>query len=412
MFVPRRIATKLLRLVRTFPAVAVTGARQTGKTTLLLRLFGDRAEHIVFDPIVDVGRAREDPELFLANHNPPLILDEIQYAPQLASSLKRKVDRESRKGRYLITGSQQWNVMKLLAESLAGRVGFVDLDAFSLQEVHRGNEKTSWLELWLKNPQRWVRERKRLHRHRVKLYQHIWKGSLPEAHLAQLKSIPDFWKAYERTYIERDVRQMAEISNLALFTRFFRLVAALTAQEINYSELGREIGVTPQTSQRWLSILQSSFQWYAVPAYSRNSIKKVSERPKGHFGDTGLVCHALAISTPGALESHPAWGAIFESAVYGELRKLSGAMDTPPHVYHWRAHSGAEIDFVLERDGMLYPIEAKGKQSITRHDVKGLKAFREAFPREQIAPGLIIAPVEEIAQITENDYVVPWDLVG
>lgn len=410
MYISRAVTPRLLRLNRAFPVVAVTGARQVGKSTLLLKTFGRRAEQIVFDPLVDVGRAREEPELFLETHEPPLILDEIQYVPELVPSLKRRVDRDRRKGRYFVTGSQQWNVMKALAESLSGRVGFVDLEGLSLSEIDPTKTEASWLERWLQDPGSLIRQRKTLRRRRVKLYPHIWKGWLPEAHLASPGVIPDFWKAYERTYIERDVRQMADISNLALFVRFFRLTAALTAQEINHSELGREIGVTPQTAQRWLTILSSTFQWFELPAYSRNSIKKISGRPKGHFADTGMVCHALAISSPVALESHPTWGGIFETAVFGEIRKLCGVMKAPPHLYHWRAHSGAEVDLVLERDGTLYPIEVKGKRTITKRDTLGIGSFREAFPRERISKGLILAPVDEISQISESDYVVPWDL--
>ncbi|MFH1262682.1 MAG: ATP-binding protein [Pseudomonadota bacterium] len=412
MYIPRTIAARLVRLSRSFPVVAVTGARQVGKSTLLAKTFGDRAEQVVFDPLIDVGRAREDPELFLESHGTPLILDEIQYIPQLVAALKRRVDRKGRRGQYFLTGSQQWNVMKALAESLAGRVGFIDLEGFSLGEIGSAGVGTSWLDRWLSNPERFLRRRKEFRRHGVKLYAQLWKGWLPEAHLSSVGSVPDFWKGYERTYIERDVRQMADISNLGLFLRFVRLVAALTAQEINYSELGREIGVTPQTAQRWLAILTATFQWFELPAYSRNSIKRVSGTPKGHFADTGLVCHALAISSPLALESHPAWGSVFESAVFGEVRKLCGVMRTPPHLYHWRSHGGAEVDLVLERDGTLYPIEVKGKRNLTKRDARGIQSFREAFPGARIAKGLIVAPVEEIEQISERDYAIPWDLRG
>lgn len=242
------------------------------------------------------------------------------------------------------------------------------------------------------------------------LYQQLWQGFLPEANFIPEDLIPDYQSSYQRTYIERDIRLLAEVSDLHLFSRFVQLCAALTAQEINYSELGRDIGVTPQTAKRWLATLQQTFEWFEVPAYSNNPVKKVSSKPKGYFADTGQVCFSQLISSPQAIASHPLQGALFETAVVCELRKQLLSMSTPAKMYHWRAYSGAECDLILERDGKFFPIEIKLNSRPKRSDARGIESFREHHPDLNIQPGLIIAPAETRYAVSEKNYVVPWDL--
>jgi predicted AAA+ superfamily ATPase len=409
-----RMAMERLRtLFRSFPVVAVTGARQVGKSTLLQQTFGDRGwPSFVFDPVLDVANARKDPDLFLDNHPPPLILDEIQFAPELASALKRRIDRRRTPGQYLLSGSQQWSVMKSLAESLAGRVAFLDLHGFSLAELSRKPPAHVWLEQWLAEPQGFpARKSVRLDLPRP-LFEQLWRGFLPEAQFLDLQVIPDFHLAYQRTYLERDVRLLADITNWDQFGRFLRLAAALTAQEVNQSQLGREIGLTPQTVRRWLDLLKATFQWFEVPAYSGNAIKRVSQKPKGYLGDSGFGCFAQAISSPSALSGHPLLGALFETAVVAEIRKMCTLLSPPPLLYHWRSHGGAEVDLLLERDGRLFPIEIKATSRPSRSDTRGITAFRETYPRLRISKGLVIAPTEAVLAVSENDYAMPWDLAG
>ena len=198
---------------------------------------------------------------------------------------------------------------------------------------------------------------------------------------------------------------------MQLFGRFLQLVSALTAQEINYSQLGRELGLTPQTAQRWLHILKATFQWFEIPAYSGNLIKRVSSKSKGYIADTGLACLTQAISTPKAIGGHPLWGALFETAVATELRKTTAFLSPTPVFYHWRAHSGAEVDMVLEYNGILHPIEIKAKTNPSRRDTTGISAFRKRYPEPNIAQGLVVAPCPNVIQLSENDYAVPWDLI-
>ncbi len=436
----RILADKLRQMLGRFAVVVVSGARQVGKSTLLQHELPDW-EAVVFDPAVDIGNARRDPDLFLDNHPAPLILDEIQYAPELVAAIKRRVDRcpapvravaetgsraggraAGRKGNdsdaqevgrkagmYVLTGSQQWSVLKSASESLAGRAVFLDLEEFCLAEIAEASVEEHWLKQYLDSPKEFVASsHKRLPTGRT-LYEQLWWGFLPEADSLERDWVAEFYRAYLRTYIERDVRLLTDVGDWQQFGRFVRLAAALTAQEINHSQLGRELGVTPQTARRWLATLRATFQWFEAPAYHGNIIKRISSKPKGYLADTGLACNLQTISTPQSLSGHPLVGAIFESAVVGEIRKLSGTLATPPNMYHWRSHSGAEVDLLLERDGMFYPIEIKLTSRPSRQDTRGIEAFRTAYPRLSVAPGLVITPVEHMEQLSDTEYSLPWD---
>ena len=405
----RTCANRLERMVEHFSAVVLSGARQVGKSTLLKHQFPDW-DTVVFDPVIDVGNARLDPELFLRNHPPPLILDEIQYCPELVPCLKRLLDQDKRPGLYILTGSQQWAVMKAISESLAGRAVFLDLEGFSLSEICEQTPSASWLERYLADPFAFLHgPNTRLPTGKT-LYEQVWHGWLPETDQLPEDLIETFFSAYMRTYIERDVRLLLQVDDWQQFGRFVQMVAALTAQEINFSQLGREIGVTPQTAKRWLAALKATFQWHEVAAYHGNSLKRISLKSKGYFADTGFACHLSRLSSPRALAGHPLFGALFETAVGAEIRKMMIPLAAKPQLYHWRAHSGAEVDIILERDGVLYPLEIKAKTRPSRKDTRGLSAFREHYPRQKIAPGLVVGPTEAVEQLTDNDYSTPWDL--
>jgi len=243
-------------------------------------------------------------------------------------------------------------------------------------------------------------------------FEQVWRGTLPDATRLPQETLPDFWGAYFRTYVERDVRLLTELSDWHTFGRFVRLAAALTAQELNASHLGRELGITPQTGRRWLELLSATFQWFEVPPYSGNASKRVSGKAKGYLADTGLACWAQAISTPAALGGHPLWGHLFETFVAAEIRKQMSLMSPAPRLHHWRSTGGAEVDLVLERDGRFFPIEIKSRTKVSRTDARGIKAFRESYPNLKVAPGLVIALCERMEKISEFDYALPWDLGG
>ena len=406
----RMVSEKLLGMVKYFPIVVVSGARQVGKSTLLKKLFPNW-EIVVFDPVMDISNARQDPELFLDNHPAPLILDEIQYAPELIPALKRRIDQNKEPGQYVLTGSQQWSVMKSISESLAGRAVFQDVEGFSLAEENEEMLSGLWLERYLNSPDEFVESSHSRMNVSHTLYEFLWRGSLPECDFLPEEYIPDFLSAYIRTYIERDVRLMLDIADWQSFGRFIQLIAALTAQEVNYSHLGRDIGITPQTAKRWISVLKGTFQWFEIPAWNGNLIKKISLKPKGFIADTGLACHLTMISSPRAIGGHPMFGALFETAVFAEIRKQMNAMSQKAKIYHWRMHSGSEIDFILERDGILYPIEVKSKTSPTPKDAMAFKKFAQLFTQYKIAPGLVVAPAQKFERLNEFAHVLPWDVI-
>ena len=222
--------------------------------------------------------------------------------------------------------------------------------------------------------------------------------------------ISDFHASYQRAYIERNVRLMIDMDDLHQFGRFVRLAAALVAQEMNYSQLGREIGVTPQTAKRWLNALSQAFIWFEVPAYSNHVIKRISEKSKGYFFDTGQICFSQMISSYEGIASHPLGSAIFENAVVNELYQLTKRFNMPPQLYHWRLYSGAEVAIVIEFNGKFYPIDIKANSRPSAKDARGIHAFRENYPFLSIQKGLILAPTQERYAITPLDYVMPWDM--
>lgn len=419
----RLLAGKFKGLLRQFPVVVVCGARQVGKSTMLRHELPDW-EMVVFDPATDVGNARQDPDLFLDNHPPPLILDEIQYAPELIAALKRRVDAAvpltgdgvpgpgmgRQPGQYVLTGSQQWSVLKTASESLAGRAVFLDLQAFCLAEITAAVSEDHWLKRYLDAPEAFVANPGQRLPTTRSVNEQLWRGFLPEATALDLDWIPDFHRAYLRTYIERDARLLADVGDWQQFGRFAQLVAALTAQEINHAKLGRELGITAQTAQRWLATLRGTFQWFEIPAYHGNTIKRISSKHKGYLADTGLACNLQAISSPQTLSGHPLVGPLFETAVVAEINKLSESLFARPKLHHWRSHGGAEVDVLLERDGTFYPIEVKLGSHPSRQDARGIDAFRDTYSKLRIAPALVIAPTGQMAKLSEGVYALPWDL--
>lgn len=416
---PRNTVQQLQSLFAAFPVVVITGARQVGKTTLLQQVFPS-LDYVVFDASLDLEQARSEPELFLRNHPAPVILDEIQYVPELVASIKRVVDaQQARPGQFLLTGSQQWQVMSALAESLAGRVAFVELAGLSqceLAHIQPQAASSLWLTRWMNAQEAGAQQDFAIHarsaqRYAERLPEWLWRGFMPKAQTLDLALVPDFWQGYHRTYVERDARLAGEVGDWHDFGRFVRLMSALTAQEINHSQLGREIGINSKTAQRWLRMMQATFQWYELPPYFANRIKRVSKSPKGYLMDTGMACHHAAISSPQALLSHPLYGALFETAMVCELRKTLALIGGSANLYHWRASTGAEVDCVIERDGWLHPVEIKLTGQPSRKQTLGLQAFRKAHADQRIGHGLMLCATDQPRWISEDVLALPWNLL-
>lgn len=406
----RHLEDKITHFSKQFPVVVLNGARQTGKSTLLDHLYGQTMKRIVFDPVIDIENARADPELFLQLNPPPVILDEIQYAPELLPVIKRRVDeRRDKNGQYFLTGSQQFSVMKSISESLAGRAVLLNLWPLSLIEITEQLDQPSSLIDLINNQPLPKQIRSRINpSHLPSLF---IRGGYPATLNMDEESAMVWFDSYLKTYVERDIRTLGDIGDLQTFTRFIKLCAQLTAQEINYSHLGREIGVDPKTAKTWLAMLMSSYQWVEIPAYSGNTIKRISEKPKGYFSDVGFAAYLSSITSSEALRSHPLFGHLFETYVVTEIIKRLQTLPTMPALYHWRSHGGAEVDLVIEKDNYYWLIEIKLTARPMLRDTRGFSAFRETYPKHQIAGQIIISGGETTFQLDKNTMVIPITLL-
>lgn len=410
----RLVEEKLKAYVDAFACTLVTGARQVGKSTLIEHMIGKKFRTFVFDAVQDLYGARTDPDLFLRNNPPPLVLDEIQYAPEIVPALKRYIDRHRQPGMYVITGSQQWHVMRNLSESLTGRVAMLELPAFCAQEAAEQVDRTCWLNQWMESVQAGIEAATAALRDRRSsgdsATQRIWRGGFPEVQTLKRDVVAGWMQGYVSTYLQRDVRALVEVRDETQFAAFLALCAALTAQECNYEQLGRDIGLSAPAAKRWVGILRGTYQWIELPALTANPIKRLSTRPKGYLADTGLASYLMRLSSPEAVQGHPAFGALFETLVVTECYKQIQQQSLVPVLHHYRQHSGAEIDLVIEKDGRFFPVEVKASSSVGPMDARSIRIFRERLG-ERVQPGLIVYGGHEVLQVTDDCVAVPFDLL-
>lgn len=404
----REMEPLIQEVFKHFPAIVLQGARQVGKTTLMGMCF-PQAKSFTFDSSIDLGGARQDPDLFLQNHPDPLFLDEVQYAPEVLSALKREIDRDRRPGRYLLSGSHNLSLLKQVSESLAGRVAVLELRSMSCREIWGRTAEPSFMAHWLAH--------RTLPVHHVDpppetLARRVWRGGFPGLLELPDAMVPVWWDSYLSTYLERDVRLVSNVHSLPLYRRFLRLMAAMTAQELNANELGRELEIDRKTALAWKAVLEATWQWFEVSAWSRNAIKRVAGKPKGYLSDSGMACHLLQIPSAEAVVDHPAWGALFETFAAQEVAKVCQKFPTRPAYWHFRSSGGAEVDLVVEHQGWLHPIEFKAKSNPTGRDARGILAFVEHFPKERIAPGLVVCAVQEPRKLSEHAWAIPWWWIG
>ena len=416
MYKLRHIEGKLRLMAQSFKVILVVGARQVGKSTLLKNAF-PHATHITFDPLEDVHHARKDPAFFFQKFPKPLILDEIQYAPELLSTLKRIVDEDQQPGQYFLTGSHNLNTIKAAAESMAGRVGIIDLDGMTTYEQTETfsfsaagqHQPPLWIEHYLKDSLLLTEQCTKTTEQPIE--QALWRGSLPATLAISSQLIPDYFSSYLQTYVHRDIRLLTNVKDLNAFRQFVGLISALTGQELNYRQLGREVDIDPKTARLWLTILQHGYQWWELLPYSRNTIKRVvSTKTKGYLKDTGLACHLMRIPTPADALNHPARGALFETLVINTIISMLNALSIYPGIYYWRTRNGAEVDLVLEYNNALYPIEIKMKGTLSSSDGSGLRAFRQTYEGSiPVKTGLIIYAGTRCEWYDRHTITLPWN---
>ena len=415
----RTIETSLNALINKCPVIMVTGPRQVGKTTLLNHLVAtskERINYISLDNLLLRSQAIEDPELFLRTYEPPIIIDEFQYAPELLSYIKIKVDKARQNemfgnGKdvgtlYYLTGSQVFQTMKNVSESLAGRVGILDLYGFSIRELENLEESVFIPDVnILKNKEKVKTKTIR------KIYEQIINGSYPEVNNSKGRNREQFYEDYIRTYIERDVRQLINIKDETKFIKFISAVAARTAQEYNAFDIGNDIGVNSKTVDEWISILRNTNLIYMLQAYSNNNIQKAIKRPKIYFMDTGLACYLTGYVSSETLEKSAYNGAIFETYIISEIIKsyTNNGKDPRTRLYYYRDTNQKEIDLLIFNDNKVYPVEIKksanpGKVAIKNFDIV------EKFGTE-VGNGTVLCMMENIMAIDEKNYYVPIEYI-
>jgi hypothetical protein len=329
----RNLEGSLRRAARQMPVVAVTGPRQSGKTTLCRQVFGDRP-YVSLEPLDRRNFAARDPRGFLAELREGAVIDEVQRVPELLSYLQEEVDERPQPGRFVLTGSQQLGLGEAVSQSLAGRIALLHLLPPSFDELLRFGGGLE--DLW-----------------RV-----VWTGAYPRIHHRGLDPGP--WLAdYITTYVQRDVRQVLNVGDLTVFASFLRLLAGRTACEVNLSRLAGDVGVSHHTVRSWVSVLETSFVCFTLPAWRRNLRKQEVKSPKLHLVDTGLACSLLGITHPDQLRHHPLRGALFESWLAGEALKSRLHRGLAPRLFHFRDAKGLEVDLVLEEGGRVVLAEAK-----------------------------------------------------
>jgi len=348
--------------------------------------------------------AKNDPRRFLERYKAPLLLDEIQYAPELFPYIKNIIDREKKKGMYWITGSQQFNLMANVTESLAGRVGILNLQGLSQAEKDNIPDTLPFLP----NEKLFAQREKTTGKTKgfdTRIWNRIWKGSYPALFNASDKDWSLFYNSYIQTYIERDVKQIIKVSNELQFVNFVRVLAARTSQLLNYSNIAREIGVNETTVKSWLSILQTSGIIYLLQPYSNNLTNRVLKTPKVYFLDTGLVCYLTKWNTPETLENGAFSGPVLETYVVSEILKSYWHNGVSPAIYFYGDKDKREIDIILEENGKLYPFEIKQKTNPTADDIKNF-AVLSRFKKEA-APGGVLCLAPTHLPLGEKDFIIP-----
>lgn len=356
-YVPRAIEDRWLAASRQFPVLLLTGPRQVGKTTLLRHLSGRGRAYVTMDDADLRALARREPALFLQRFPPPVLIDEIQYAPELLPRIKMDVDARRRPGAFWLTGSQQFRLMKGVTETLPGRMAVIPLLGFSAREKRR---EARALPPFLPTPERIAQRAAAAPPTRLAtVYQAIWEGSFPALATGQIRDRHLFYRSYIQTYLERDVRDLLQVGDLETFRRFLKAAAARTGQMLNYSDLARDCGVSVNTARHWMSILVASFQVHLLQPWHSNINRRLCKTPKLYFLDTGLCAYLTEWSSPRTLEAGAMSGAIFETHVFTELLKGWWNRIEEPRFYYFRDKDGREIDLLIVRDHRAHPIEIK-----------------------------------------------------
>ena len=396
MMIERELSGRVKKLNDIKKVVMVTGPRQVGKTTMLKMISKDNRNYISLDDLNIRKLAQDDPKLFMMNYKPPIIIEEVQYAPNLLSFIKLDVDSRDKKGEYWLTGSQKFHLMKGVSESLAGRVGILEITSLSYAEKH-GFESSIFDPRNLK---------KKFEIDPNHLFEEIFKGGMPEYYANNLDR-KDFFDDYIRTYIERDVRDLTQVGNIVAFEKFLVSMAARNGELLNYNAISQDAGIDEKTARLWTSILVNSDIIYLLQPYLSSELKRVTKTPKIVFMDTGLCAYLCKWDSAENLMNSSVSGHYLETFVISELikNKRNSSEQLDYDIYFYRDRDGKEIDLLIYFNNTLYPFEIKKTASPNKDMIKNFDILNKT--NKEIGNGGIICLYPDIYPLTEKNKVIP-----
>ncbi len=380
MYVPRELTRTFRSTLRQFPAVLITGPRQAGKSTFIQNVMKN-VPYVTFDDPLNRDFALQDPNAFLDQyHDKRVILDEIQYVPEILQYIKIRIDKDRKPGVWIMTGSQQFHLMKGVSETLAGRIAILELLPFNLKENNASKKRLEDL---------------------------IWTGFFPEP--ACYPKRRDLWmKSFIQTYLERDIRQIENIRDFRSFEIFVNLCAAYHAQEFHPAKLAGDCGVSQPTIKSWSKILEASYLSIMLPPFFKNFGKRIVKTPKLYFSDTSLVCSLTRQPSPESALRGSMGGALFEGMIISEVWKAFFNCGQRPAAFFWRSHSGLEVDLIIQAQGKLWPMEIKLTSTPSVNHLKPIDRFKKMAGKDASKQGFIICNVGEKRNLPGNNVALPW----
>ncbi|WP_427834099.1 ATP-binding protein [Actinobacillus pleuropneumoniae] len=398
----RQMKPLIEALIKQFPAVLVTGPRQVGKSTLLQHISEDY-QYVTFDDPMLLSMTKNDPSLFMLNYSGKLILDEVQYVPELFSSLKLAMDKQKTSGLYLLSGSQAFHLMQNVTESLAGRVAVLKLQGFSLREIQQLDFSLPFIP-----NQDYLSAREKVAQSIENIWTIIHQGYMPRLY-EQETNWEIYYASYVSTYIERDVRSLTNVSSITDFTCFMVAIAARSGELLNYSNVAQEVGVSVDTIKRWTTILETSGIIYLLKPYSNNHLKRAIKTPKVYMLDTGLMAWLTKWLTPETISKGAKNGQFFETFVVSEIIKSFYNKGIEPPIYFYRDTNQKEIDLLIEYDRTLYPVEIKTSASPDKKMVKAFGILKDNLPESEItiSTGVIINQYPQRLWLAEDLVALP-----
>ena len=401
-YITRSLEKVVLQVTKEYPVVLISGPRQVGKTTMLKKLMeGTGRNYVTLDDLQERALAKNDPEMFLQLHKPPILIDEVQYAPELFSMIKLIVDKEHRKGDFWLTGSQIFDLMKGVQESLAGRVAVLSLSSLSQTEIYGGEDSPFQLDL------KHLTERKegRTIADLQEIFRRIFQGSMPAIVSKEISNNSIFYGSYLSTYIERDVRNLSDAIDSLKFLRFLTAVAARCSQMLNVNEIAKDADINLKQAKDWMGILETLGIIFYLHPYSNNMLKRLVKTPKYYFYDTGLVAYLTKWSSPETLENGAMNGAILENYVVSEIRKGYLNSGKEPFMYYYRDKDAREIDIILEHDGELNPIEIKKSANPAPEILRNFSVLEKTGLKRGKAA--VICMKMDLSAFNQENYIVP-----